>query len=175
MHYDKLSDRDRDINAVVDFWIGDPCYVVPDDHWSPLCNNWQAYDEKHQDDSDYTHHYVARVEHEPTGLCFYVWNTAYGDGCYNLYVDDKQVAKLGVDAGCLSAIPVNLIEHWKEQGIIGDYEEMGHVVSADKLQGELVTEGGDAFWGSMRLPTGGMEHSDEDDPYGECEEEGYFL
>ena len=171
MHYDKVSDRDRNINAVVDFWIGDPCYVVPDDHWGPLCDNWQRFE---RNNPDIGHHYIGRVEHEPTGLCFYTWNTAYGDGTYKLFVDDKEVAQLCVDAGCLAAIPVNLLEHWREQGNMGSYEDLGHVVSADKLQGELVTEGGDAYWGQMRLPTGyNADEDEEEDPW--CEDEGYFI
>ena len=171
MHYDKVSDRDRLINAVGDFWIGDPCYVVPDDHWDAMCDNWQRFE---RNNPDIGHHYIGRVKHEPTGLEFYTWSTAYGDGTYKLFVDDKEVAQLCVDAGCLSAIPVRLIEYWKENNIVGDYENLGHVVSADKLQGELVTEGGDAYWGKMRLPTGFIE-DEEEDPWGECEEEEFFC
>lgn len=165
MHYSKLSEQDSHIDAVGDFWIGDPCYVVPDDHWGPLCDNWQQFE---KDNPEINHHYIARVEHEPTGLCFYTWNTAYGDGTYRLFVDDKEVAQVCVDAGCLSAIPVLLLDHWKKQGIIGEYEDLGHVVSADKLHGELVTEGGDTFWGDMRLPTGWSADEEEE------EEEEYF-
>lgn len=164
MHYEKLLDTD--VNASEDFWIGDPCYVVPDSHWGPFCENWQAYDKKHQDDADFKHHYVAQVEHEPTGHVFYTWSTAYGDGSYRLYVNDRQVATLGVDAGTLSAIPMTLIEYWQSAGEIGDYADMGHVVSAEHLQGEIVCEGGDTFWGRMRLPTG---YQDEQDEYEENE------
>lgn len=175
MHYEKLNTRDSIINATGDFWIGDPCYVVPDDYWIPLCDNWQAYDKKHQDDPDFKHHYVGVVEDEPSGICFYLWSTAYGDGQYRLFVDGVEVASLPVDAGTLSAIPVALIKEWNDRGLIGDYEKLGHVVSADKLQGELVCEGGDAFWGNMRLPTGYEEESDEEDPWAEEEEEYYSM
>lgn len=165
MHYDKLNKRDSIIDAETDFWFGDPCYVVPDDHWDALCANWQTYEKANPQER----HYIARVEHEPTGLCFYTWSTAFGDGTYELHVDDNVVAKLCVDAGCLSAIPVRLLEYWKEQGIIGEYEDLGHVVSADKLHGELFTDSGDMFWGKVTLPTGGMDEgwSDEHDPYDE--------
>lgn len=173
MHYDKLQPRDSVINAATDHWVGDPCYVVPDEYWDSLCNNWQAYDKKHQDDEDYKPHYVAEVQDEETGLCFHLWNTAYGDGCYPLFVNDNKVADLGVDAGTLSVIPMSLIEHWNKKGLIGDYQSMGHVVEAEHLRGELICENGDFTWGALSLPTAGMEDDDEEDPW--CEEEGYFL
>jgi len=119
--------------------------------------------------------YIAEVQDEETGYTLYCWSTAYGDGSYKLFVNDNEVASLSVDAGTLSAIPVGLIEHWKSTGQISDYEDLGHVVSADKLQGELITENGDMFWGDVRLPTGYEDESDEDDPWSDCEEEGFFL
>ena len=112
---------------------------------------------------------------EEVGLCFYVWSTAYGDGSYPLFVNNNQVASLAVDAGCLSAIPVSLIDHWKREGIIGNYHDLGHIVNAEHLRGELVSEGGDMFWGDVRLPTGMMDDDEEEDPWAECEEEGFFL
>lgn len=173
MHYDKL--QDTNINATTDFWVGDPCYVVPDECWSALCDNWQAYDKKHQNDEDFKHHYVAEVQDEPTGLCFHLWSTAYGDGSYPLFVNDNKVASLGVDAGTLSVIPMTLIEHWNKTGQIGNYEQMGHVVKAEHLQGELICEEGDFTWGALSLPTGGMDEgwSDEEqeDEWGEGDRE----
>lgn len=166
MHYEKL--KDPFIDAETDFWIGDPCYVVPDSNWPHLCHNWSAY-EKEQEElgNELPKCYVAEVQHEPTGYVFYCWSTAYGDGSYKLFVDDKEVAILGVDAGTLSAIPVGLIDYWKRNGEISDYEDLGHVVDSENLYGELICDGGDAFWGRMRLPTGWSEDHDEDE-YDEC-------
>ena len=170
MHYDKLQQRDSIINAATDFWVGDPCYVVPEEHWDALCTNWAAYDEKHQDDPDHKHHYVAEVQDEESGLCFHLWSTAYGDGTYPLMINDNKVADLGVDAGTLSVIPVSLIEHWNKSGQIGNYQDMGHVVEAEHLRGELICEDGDFHWGRMSLPTSGTEDDDdEEDPWFEGE------
>lgn len=166
MYYTKL--KDTTITAEDKFWIGDPCYVVPGDHWDSLCENWQAHDKANPDDG---YHYIAEVAEESTGLCFYAWNTAYGDGTYRLFVQDKQVAGLCVDAGCLSAIPMRLLDHWREQGVIGEYEDLGHVVDAEHLNGEIVTEGGDFFWGDVRLPTAWT--ADEEEEEEECWEESY--
>jgi hypothetical protein len=87
-----------------------------------------------------------------------------------LFVNDNQVAKLGVDAGTLSVIPMSLIEHWQKQGLLGDYLECGHVVQAEHLRGEMACEGGDFFWGDLRLPTG---YSADEDEYEE-EDEWYI-
>ena len=172
MHYYKL--KDTNIDATTDFWVGDPCYVVPEEYWDSLCNNWSAYDKKHQNDEDYKPHYVAEVQDEQVGQCFHLWSTAYGDGTYPLFVNDNKVADLGVDAGTLSVIPMSLIEHWNKQGLIGDYQDMGHVVEAEHLRGELICEGGDFTWGALGLPTGHMEDEDDeeqdDEWYGEQDE-----
>jgi hypothetical protein len=173
MHYDKLNERDSVINATTDHWVGDPCYVVPDQYWDALCNNWAAYDKKHRDDADYKPHYVAEVQVEDAGQCFHLWSTAYGDGCYPLFVNDNKVADLGVDAGTLSVIPMSLIEHWQKQGLLGEYLSCGHVVKAEHLRGELICEGGDFFWGDLRLPTGYSVDEDEDEEDEWCEQESY--
>ena len=172
MHYSKPKDRDLNIDAACDHWVGDPCYVVPEEYWDSLCANWQAYDKKHQDDEDYKHHYVAEVQDEEAGQCFHLWSTAYGDGCYPLFVNDNKVADLGVDAGTLSVIPMSLIEHWNKKGLIGNYQDMGHVVKAQHLRGELICEGGDFFWGDVSLPTGDLdadEHDEAEDEWAEQE------
>jgi hypothetical protein len=174
MNYDKLQDTHVKGDDEDGFWFGDPCYVVPDELWIPFCDAWQAYEKEHDANPDNTplpHSYIANVHDEETGVGFYSWNTAYGDGTYKLFVNDKEVASLGVDAGTLSAIPMKLIKHWKQQGRIGEYSDLGHVVSTEHLNGEIVCEGGDFFWDGVRLPTGySADHEDEE----ECEEEGWF-
>jgi len=174
MHYSKPKDRDLNIDAACDYWVGDPCYVVPDQYWDSLCANWAAYDKKHQYDTDYKHHYVAEVQDEESGLCFHLWSTAYGDGCYPLFVNDDKVASLGVDAGTLSVIPMTLIKHWVEQGLIGSYLECGHVVDAKHLRGDMICEEGDFFWGDLSLPTGELDEDESDEAEDEwCEQESF--
>ena len=174
MHYDKLQQRDSIINAATDHWVGDPCYVVPGEYWGPLCDNWQSFEKKHDDNPDNTplpRSYIAEVQDEEVGQCFHLWSTAYGDGCYPLFVNGNKVADLGVDAGTLSVIPMSLIEHWNKQGLIGDYQSMGHVVEAEHLQGELCCDEGDFTWGALSLPTGGMmDQDEEEDPWMEEEQ-----
>ena len=76
------------------YWVGDPCYVVPQDKWSDFCNRWFALDKMagHEDNA-------------------YYFQTAYGDGVYWLCGDAKRKS-LGVDAGMLSVIPAADVEAW---------------------------------------------------------------
>ena len=172
MNYDKLQDTHIKGDDEDGFWFGDPCYVVPGQFWESFCDAWQAYDKRHEKDEDFKHHYVAETHDEETGVGFYSWSTAYGDGTYKLFVNNSAVADLCVDAGTLSAIPMKLIKHWKQQGLIGEYEDLGHVVAAEHLDGAIGCEGGDFYWGKVDLPTG-YEADHEDDE--ECEEEGWFF
>lgn len=171
MNYNKLQDTHVKGDDQDGFWFGDPCYVVPEELWIPFCDAWQAYDKRHEQDEDFKHHYVAETHDEETGVGFYSWSTAYGDGSYDLIVNNHVVARLGVDAGTLSAIPMKLINHWKQQGRIGQYLGHGHVVAAKHLDGEIECAGGDFSWDQVRLPTGYEVDQDQE----ECEEEGWFI
>ena len=176
MIYNKLQDTHVKGDDADGFWFGDPCYVVPDELWIPFCDAWQNFEKQHDDNPDnekLPSHYVAETHDEETGIGFYSWSTAYGDGTYVLFVNNKRVASLGVDAGTLSAIPMKLIKHWKRQGRIGEYQDMGHVVSADDLNGMIGCDGGDFYWDNVSLPTGYQDGQDPDED--ECEEEGFFV
>ena len=160
-------------NETEGVWIGDPCYVFPEEKWSDWCDKLFAWEKERFGDGR-REHYVGKTVHAALGYKWYSWSTAFGDGTYPLFIDDKIVAKLGVDAGTLSIIPMGLINHWKQTGEIGNYREMGHVVTKEhtSLKGELVTEEGDMFWGyHTKLPTGGREEEDEEE---DCYEQGYM-
>jgi hypothetical protein len=67
-----------------------------------------------------------------------------------------------------------LIHHWSKNGRLGDYDDLGHIVNGKHCQGEMVMDGGDLFWGDVRLPTGGCVDEEEDEEqYWECDEESY--
>lgn len=169
MNYKKASNTDNiNINDPDGVWIGDPCYVIPGDQWDVWCDSNFAHERANP---DLPRCYIAECEHY--GYKFYTWSTAYGDGCYPLFVNDNIVANLGVDAGTLSAIPMSLIKHWHQTGEIGDYEDMGHVIDSKHVGGEMTMDQGDLFWGDVRLPTGGLDSDEDEDEeqYWEDEEE----
>lgn len=176
MNYSKLQDTVVDMKNEKGVWFGDPCYVVPDHMWGSFCDAWQSFEKQHEENPDneqLPRCYVAETRVSNTR--FFCWSTAYGDGSYKLFVDNKEVASLGVDAGTLSAIPVELLDQWRASGDIGDYERMGHVVDAEHCRGDIHCEGGDLFWGDVRLPTGYEEEEEEEEDLNECYPEGYFY
>ena len=174
MEYERLGtkfQKDNVVNAADGtlWWFGDPCYVMPSDMWDVWCNRYVQYE---KDNPDLPRCYIVQCHDQETGYDFYTWNTAYGDGCFPLFVDDNQVASLGVDAGTLSAIPMSLIHHWNKNGRLGEHDDLGHVVNGTHCQGEMIMEDGDLFWGDVRLPTGGcVDEEDDQEQYWEDDEE----
>lgn len=161
-HVDNVTIKDAD-----GIWFGDPCYVVPDDLWDRWCAMYTSYEREH---ADLPRCYVAECTSKQH--TFYTWNTAWGDGCYPLYVHDEHVADLGVDAGTLSAIPVSLIRRW-HGGVPNNLETLGHVIQDAHVGGYMHLEHGDLTWGDIRLPTGGTDDEQEYDPYDEQEHDEY--
>jgi hypothetical protein len=84
-------------------WIVDPCYVVPDELWNSVCG--QMFSEKFKNCSEYLF--------RSCGMDFFVIGTAYGDGTYPVYRNGVRIGSCGVDAGLLSAIPVELVQIWR--------------------------------------------------------------
>lgn len=76
-----------------EYFIGDPCYSVPDEHWIPWLEaaEYQSVD---------TYALAATIDGHPVvGL-----GTAYGDGEYA----DDEGNLYGVDAGLIGLVPVAL-------------------------------------------------------------------
>lgn len=149
-------------------WFGDPCYMVPDHLWDTWCNHYSSYERQNP---NLPRCYIAECRSERH--TFYTWSTAFGDGCFGLFVNDERVADLGVDAGTLSAIPMSLIKRWHD-GVPADLDTLGHVIKDTHVGGEMTMDGGDLFWGDVRLPTGiCIDSEDEYEEYDYCDEESY--
>ena len=69
------------------YWLGDPCYAVPESDWLPLLET-----------CDYFNQPVGSL----AGFSVYASGTAYGDGCYS----DEHGREFGVDAGLIGLVPV---------------------------------------------------------------------
>jgi len=175
MEYNKLQDNNLDFKDHKDgVWFGDPCYVVPGDQWSHFCDTMFAYEKK----AEPGHHYIGEVHDEATGIGWYCWSTAFGDGCYSLEVDGNTVASLGVDAGMLAAIPMTLVNEWRKDSDSGTNPSLGHVLPADICNGKLVTSEGDMHFSGgggplIAIPTSWQCEDDYDENEDECDEESY--
>jgi hypothetical protein len=82
------------------YLVVDPCYVFGDDEkfWWQFC----AFSPKEGTRRTF---YVQMGEH-----IWFTWVTAYGDGCYPVSKRGEEVGQAPVDSGCLSIIPLALVE-----------------------------------------------------------------
>ena len=177
MEYKKLEDNNLDFKDHKDgVWFGDPCYVVPENQWGYFCDTMFAYEKE----AEPGHHYIGEVHDEATGIGWYCWSTAFGDGSYSLEVDGNTVASLGVDAGMLAAIPMTLINEWrKDPETHQSNPSLGHVLSAEICNGKLATSEGDMHFSGgggplIAIPTSWQCEDDYDENEDE-EEEGFYL
>lgn len=74
------------------YWVGDPCYAVPDEHWIPLLDDAGYFDESAEGSID--------------GVRVVAFNTAFGDGTYR----GSDGFDYGVDAGLIGLIRVDEME-----------------------------------------------------------------
>jgi len=97
-------------------WIGDPCYVFPDTHWANLCSLMfpQKGPKSHLPAVNDWNGAEVIVEVDDKEYKFWIIGTASGDGCYSLTKNGSMISdSLGVDAGLLSVIPLNVLMAWE--------------------------------------------------------------
>lgn len=66
------------------YLIADPCYIIPYDSWNEFLDRC---------------HYGEINTVEMNGHTYYVVNTAFGDGSYNVNAPDNDPGEFGVDSG----------------------------------------------------------------------------
>ena len=172
----KLEEEDRYVDFrsyIGGVYFGDPCYVVPGwdddvDLWDQLCDKMfvrvtrkdpSTGEEVTTREEPFDARNTIRVV-EIDNEKFYMWNTSYGDGCFPITLNDKVVDKLGVDAGCLSIVPMNLINKWGKER---DAKSLGYVYDGPGLAGFLSVEEGDMHWNNWDILTGGLDEDEDDD------------
>lgn len=136
------------INAVVThkvsvpagtYWLGDPCYAVPQDLWMSLLNSCDFFNKP-----------VGTVQGKD-GRTYHVlaFGTAYGDGCYT----DQQGNDYPVDAGLIGLTPVGLVESYPHGTKMVEFTE-------DTL---CTCVGGNMQFGKYKIDTRDGDDSDLDD------------
>lgn len=133
------------------YYVGDPCYIIPDEMW---------------DD------YIAEMFDGYTSLgpvfCIqykqfrtFVFDTAYGDGVYPISINGVETASFGVDAGCYSLIPAQLVQEF------GGNMTSGCKVTFNSEAHIEIYEKGDAFIVSadtkLFVDTSGQDDEEEED------------
>ena len=96
------------------YYIGDPCYVIPDDRWSAYCD--KKYPDKNKPPK-------VGVFWLPDGTKYADFDTKYGDGMYESFGKTQQM--FYVDSGSIACIPVDALPSDKVE------KAKGHVVHFD--------------------------------------------
>jgi hypothetical protein len=177
-----------------ELYFGDPCYVVPgwdhdsgNDVWEKLCNKMfhsvtkqhpdsgEVYTSRELDFDDKNNIRVVEIKTSLVGMSgkFHMWSTNHGDGTFPLTFMGTKLKALGVDAGCLSLIPMSVIKGW---GTESSARSLGCIVDDHRKAGIYVEEG-DMFWGDYNLLTSWDAERDmeEEDSWMECDEESYIC
>lgn len=135
------------------YFLGDPCYAVPDDYWNEVLNS-----------SDHFSSPEADIEVEGKKFTVYAFSTAHGDGSY----DGSDGFTYSVDAGLIGLVPVELMEHLKEDEKPADW--LGTYVTFDD-ETEISADDGKLTFGNIVIDTDLSDDwagydDDEDDEYG---------
>lgn len=112
-------------------YVGDPCYIFPNespDLWSKICDHMFGSKCK----EEFNDKNKLRV-FEINGIKSYWFGTAFGDGTYDLIYKDNPIDALGVDAGMLSFIPMEIIEQINPElaDDKSELERLGHIIKVD--------------------------------------------
>ena len=103
-------------------WIGDPCYVIPDELWDSVCEQiFKGGGREVGFKIRFTFDQILNASisqeilqkcrvRDDSELVFLQCGTAYGDGTF----DSNTGFSYGVDAGCLAIIPEYLVDHQKK-------------------------------------------------------------
>lgn len=146
------------------YWIGDPCYVVPDYQWSPFLEISE---------------YGGTGETVFEGYTMFVFSTAYGDGTYQLSnrKTGEDLFACGVDAGMLSIIPLEFVEKFHPQNVLengvegSNFKNSGYIleIKEDTIVEEISR--GDIVFGDYTLFTGENIPDEEEEQFEDFEDE----
>lgn len=136
------------------YYVGDLCYVVPDDDWLDFCD--RMFPDGHA---------VGGVKEMPDGINYADFCTKYGDGVYG----DGFLGEYYVDSGSIGCIPVCALpanfnrETAMRLGQIIDFKTAFEVGYDD--------ETGTISFGEVHIVTGGTLGDDDEEDYDYEEDE----
>jgi hypothetical protein len=70
-------------------WIGDPCYILPEDRTENVGKDWPDFCRKIAGRDHYSFDY--RLGHEGVGVCV---STGWGDGTYPVYIERGEEGRI---------------------------------------------------------------------------------
>jgi hypothetical protein len=145
-----------------EYYVGDPCYVIPDDEWSDLLDHTLFFGLFASPDNMAKDIYNEKANQN--GIFSWkdkllgVSSTAYGDGGYSSNVDKS----FSVDAGMIGAVPLELCD---PEGLeeVHKYGH-GHVMTFDH-DFSIEYDDGTICIGEVEIYTGDRDEDEEDWDY----------
>lgn len=93
------------------YFLGDPCYAVPNEYWGPLLDSCDFFD--------------GSPVGQANGSQVLAFGTAWGDGTYN----DQHGNSYPVDAGLIGLTPIALAQ---QRDDFDQLESLGHIVDFER-------------------------------------------
>jgi len=90
------------------YWLGDPCYSVPENLWSPLLDSCEIFNLP-----------IGKVTKNGQEYEVLAFGTAYGDGCYT----DQDGHSFPVDAGLIGLTPAGLADDQPFGSLLVEFTE----------------------------------------------------
>ena len=119
------------------YYVGDPCYVIPDETWPTFCKAMYP---------DGRGPPKVGVFWLPDGTKYAGFTTKYGDGLYESYGKTEQM--FYVDSGSIACIPVDALPSDKVE------KAKGHVIHFDKsFSVAYDAENGTIIFDDLYIPT----------------------
>ena len=139
-----------------EYYIGDPCYVIPDSEWSDALDAtrfFNLFPKSGLRGGEYNPKDLQNGVFARNGVPFAVSTTAYGDGEYPCRYRGEEVGRCCVDAGMIAAIPVSMIDMAEFKKSYGDrgLDDLGCVVDIDEFRVEY--DDGTIRFGDIEVET----------------------
>tara|TARA_Y100000739_G_C20197169_1_gene279378 strand:+ start:77 stop:532 length:456 start_codon:yes stop_codon:yes gene_type:complete len=129
------------------YYVGDPCYVIPDERWSTFCK--AKYTDSNKPPK-------VGVFWLPEGTKYANFDTKYGDGLYESSGKTEQM--FYVDSGSIACIPVDALPNDKVE------IAKGHVIHFDKkFFVGYDAENGMIMYDNLYIPTGWLDEDSSDE------------
>lgn len=105
-----MSDKKNTREAGMRYYVGDPCYVIDNERWDTFCE--LLWERERKAGSRYGGVHISWATRGGEEDVVFVVSSPGGDGEWNFNMTDDmgQKVSLGVDAGLLAVVPIELCE-----------------------------------------------------------------
>lgn len=145
------------------YYIGDPCYVIPNDEWMEYLDTYPKYPPP-----DPGYGWIDGIAVNYKGHKCWHSGTAYGDGSYH----DNEGCEYGVDAGIIGIIPLAVCDPKQVEDI--ETNGLGRIVKFPNRFKVYVEADCTFHFGHLSIVTDGSDYEEdeeEEDPWEDEDDE----